>query len=76
MIHKRHQNLKEMLLGDIATKVMSGVVDERYVKRTKKKLCHCHSSHKINGQCLYGDQCETTGVIYKIRCTCCQAYYR
>ena len=46
MINKRHQNLKEMLLGDIATKVTSGIVivEAGYAKKTKKKLCNCRSS--------------------------------
>ena len=75
MVYKRHQNLKEMLLGDIATKVMRDIEEAGYLKKTSKKLCHCRPSFKIDGRCPYDDQCETTGVIYKISCKCCEAFY-
>jgi cell pole-organizing protein PopZ len=75
MIHKRHQNLKEMLLGDIATKVTSGIVEAGYAKKTKKKLCNCRSSCKVDGECLYGENCELKCVIYKITCKCCRDFY-
>ena len=48
MINKRHQHLKEMLLGDIATKVTSGIVEAGYAKKTKRKLCNCRSSNKVH----------------------------
>ena len=75
MIHKRHQNLKEMLLGDIATKVTSGIVEAGYAKKTKKKLCNCRSLNKVNGRCLYNENCELRCVIYKITCKCCEDFY-
>ena len=37
MIHKCHQNLKEMLLADINSKCRRGVEEVGYVKKTKKK---------------------------------------
>lgn len=75
MLHKRHQNLKEMLLGDIATKVMKGVSPTEYVKATQKKKCSCRQSSKVDGKCLWNEECETTGVIYKITCKCCNDFY-
>jgi hypothetical protein len=75
MVHKRHQNLKEMLLGDIQRKVSRGVVSAEYEKKTRKKKCNCRSSHKVDGQCIYGEECETCSVVYKVTCLCCGDYY-
>ena len=75
MTHKRHMNLKEMLLGDITKKIMQGIDDYEYVKKTKKGKCNCRSTHKPNGECLYKEECETKAVIYKISCKCCNSFY-
>ena len=76
MVTKRHQNLKEMLLGDIQQKCMKNIQPEAYVKATAKGRCNCRSTHKIGGQqCHYKEECETTGVIYRITCKCCNAFY-
>ena len=75
MLNKRHQNLKEMLLGDIATKVMKGIQPTEYVKATRKKKCNCRQSSKVDGKCLWNEECETTGVIYKATCKICDDFY-
>ena len=75
MVKKRHMNLKEMLLGDAANKCMIGVVDAEYAKKTKKKKCTCRASHRPDGECLYGEECEKQASIYKIICKCCDSHY-
>ena len=72
MVYKRHNNLKEMLLGDIQQKCMMGIKTAEYVKKTRKKKCSCR--HKVDGRCLYREECETAGAIYKITCKCCQDF--
>jgi len=73
MVKKRHQNLKEMLLGDLQAKVMQGIEIQPTTKSQKK--CRCHKSHHVNGRCLYKGECETPSVIYKLTCKCCGDYY-
>ena len=76
MIKKRHQNLKEMLLSDAQHKIMKSVVPHLYQKNTENGKCTCRSTHKIGGtECHYKEECETTAVVYKIKCKCCGAYY-
>jgi len=50
-----------------------GIESVEYAKRTRKKKYSCH--HKVDRRCLYREECETTCVIYKITCKCCQDYY-
>ena len=47
---KRHQNVREMLLGDMQVKVMQGI--EVRPSTTSTKKCHCHAPHKVDGRCL------------------------
>jgi len=75
MVYKRHLNLKEMLLGDLHNKCMRGVDTAEHAKKTRKKKCTCRSSHLVNGQCIYGEECETEAVIYKVTCKCCGEIY-
>ena len=51
---------------------MMGIETAKYAKKTRKKKCSCR--HKVDGRCLYGEEYETAGVIYKISCKCCQDF--
>ena len=73
MVYKRHQNVKEMLLGDLQTKTLRGIVTVEYEKKTRKGKCTCRE--KVNGQCIYKSECETVGVVYQITCKCCDSIY-
>ena len=54
---------------------MRNITEAEYVKRTQSKKCNCRSTHKPSGRCMYREECETTGVIYKITCKDCGDYY-
>ena len=51
MVNKCHQNLKEMLLGDITHKCMRNIAEFEYMKRTQIKKCNCRSTYKPSGRC-------------------------
>ena len=78
-VNKRHTNLKQMLLGDLKMKVMADIEDAT----TKTLPCNCPKSFlhwkEKEGKKEYsygGDlQCKTAGMIYKLRCKCCNKFY-
>ena len=66
IVHKCHNNLKEMLLGDIQQKGMMGIETAKYAKKIRKKKSSC--CHDVDDHCLYREGCETACVIYEITC--------
>ena len=70
MCYKRHQNLQELLLADAQAKLM-----HRVVEKDEQEPCNCPATHVVNGQRLFGEDCQKSGVIYKVTCKCCGAYY-
>ena len=66
-----------MLLGDAQEKCMRNIVSFDWWKKTKKgkAKCNCDPETKVNGECLWGEECLTEGIIYRIECRCCGQYY-
>ena len=72
MCYRRHRNLREYLLADANAKLMRNIVDED----TKPQACNCQQRvRNSSGECIFGGQCRTAGVVYKITCKCCGDYY-
>ena len=71
MVFKRHNNFKEMLLGDLQSKLMRSVADGSYIltKAGNPKGCTCQI--KVNGECIYGEECNQSSLIYRLTCKCC-----
>jgi len=63
MCHKRHRNTKEILLADLDRKVMKGVDYILPKEKYYKPKCACRGT-KVNGKCLYNEQCKQPAVIY------------
>ena len=61
MVYKHHTNLKDMLLADLHLKVMHGM----FCSVTKPKKCNCRDNSKVNGQYMFGGECQTGNLIYK-----------
>ena len=62
MCHKRHTNLKEMLLADCARKVNQGLSKW---KKKPDQICNCQGT-KVNGKCVFDKQCLIENVIYRV----------
>ena len=75
MVFKRHNNFKEMLLGDLQSKLMRSVADGSYIltKAGNPKGCTCQI--KVNGECMYSEECNQSSLIYKLTCKYCSDYY-
>jgi hypothetical protein len=75
IVHKRHNNLKEMLLGDLQSKLMRTVADGSFTltKAGLPKGCTCQI--KVNGKCMFDKECNESSLIYKFACKCCGDYY-
>ena len=75
MCHGRHLNLKERFIADCTQKVFANVKYVPSVKSGKEfdqkktaKLykCACKST-KVDGKCMFNEQCKTEAIIYKVQ---------
>ena len=72
MVYKQHTILKEMLLADLHPEVMHGFLDTI----AAPKDYNCHTNSKVNGQCMFGGECQTVNVIYKTTVLLDGKYYK
>ena len=75
MCHGRHPNLKESIIADCTRKVFANVTyvptdrtdEELDPKKTIKFYkCACKNT-KVDGKCMFNEQCKTEAIIYKIQ---------
>ena len=76
MCHGRHPNLhvKESFFADCTRKVFANVTyvptdqsDEEFDQKKAVKFykCACKST-KVDGKCMFNEQCKTEAIIYKV----------
>ena len=72
MSYHRFSNLREIVQGDLVSKLKKGVVSMDFVDRP----CNCYKSTKdSNGMCVYGGKCRRSTVVYKATCKVCNMCY-
>jgi hypothetical protein len=76
VVHSRHTNLQEKLLGDLKHKLLLDITDADYGTRP----CNCPQQFLVDGKCAFGNDssCRTAGVVYKISCCAsanCHCFY-
>ena len=64
-VHHRFQNLTETFQGDLAGKLMKGIVDQE----GEPLPCNCNAQTKSeDGKCIYNGLCRVQMTIYDLKC--------
>ena len=71
MSYHKFSNLREILQGDLTSKLISPVQSLHF----KDNPCNCKTETKADGECIYGGNCCKHMLIYKATCQCCGKYY-
>jgi len=71
MSYHKFSNLRETFQKDLTKKTMNGIESKDF----ENKGCKCFEKTKVNGECLYGEECSKCCVIYKATCKCCNVFY-
>ena len=62
--YHKFPNLRELLQGDLTTKLMEHIGSKDFERRE----CNCTTASKVDGVCIYGGNCRESMVIYKATC--------
>ena len=71
MSYHKFPNMGENLQGDLTSKLMEGIGLNDF----QKLKCNCNKNTKMNGECIYGDNCRASMVVYKAESKCCGKVY-
>ena len=71
MSYHRFNNLAELLNGDIGAKIGQGI----FFKYLMDIAFNCSLPSKVNRKCVYKGKCRSEYIIYKIKCSICDAIY-
>ena len=71
MSYHRFNNLAKSLNGDLTAKIGQGILSKDLTYRT----CNCSLPSKVNGKCVYEGKCRSKYLIYKLKCSMCDAIY-
>ena len=71
MSYHRFNNLAELLNGDLAAKIGR----EIFSKDSMDRKCNFSLPSKVNGKCVYEDKFRSLCIIYKLKCSMCDAIY-
>ena len=71
MSHHRFNNLAELLNGNLAATIGRGIFSKYLMDRE----CNCSLPSKVNGKCVYEGQWRSKCIIYKVKCSTCDAIY-
>ena len=71
MSYHKFSNLREILQGDLNSKLMRGIGSKDF----EDLPCNCSATSKSNGACVYNGKCRQYVVIYKAICKDCNAFY-
>ena len=77
MVDGCHKNPFKMLLVNAQEKSMRNILwlSREWMNKIKNNKCTCNEEARVEGECLWGKEYETPGVIYKIICKCYNQYY-
>ena len=64
-------NLAELLIGDLATKIGRGIFSKDLMDRE----CKCSLPSKVNRKCFYEGKCRYKFIIYGVKFSMCDAIY-
>ena len=71
MSYHRFNNLAELLNRDLAAKIGRGIFSKDLMDRE----CNCSLPFRGNRKCVYEDKCRSMCLIYKVKCSMCDAIY-
>ena len=71
MSYNRFTNLAELLNGDFAAKIGRGI----FSKDLMDRKYNCSHPSKVNGKCVYECKYRSQCIIYKVKCSMCDAIY-
>ena len=71
MSYHRFHNLEELLNGNLAAKIGRGI----FSKDLMDRKYNCSLPSKVNGKCVYEGKCQYRCIIYKVKCSMCDAIY-
>jgi predicted GIY-YIG superfamily endonuclease len=71
MAYQQFTNLRERFSGDLTGKLNAGLKPLDLMSRP----CNCNSRSKVNGQCVFNEQCRAKVLVYKVTCLCCNLVY-
>ena len=71
MSYHRFNNWAELINRDLAEKIRLGKVSKYKMDRE----CNCSLPSKVNGKCVYKGKCWSEYIIYKVKCSICDAIY-
>ena len=71
MYYLEFNNLDELLNWDLATKIGMGILSKYLMNRE----CNCSLPSKVNANCVYEGKLRYKCLIYKVKCSICDAVY-
>ena len=71
MSYHKFSNLREILSGDLVSKLLKGVESIDFMDRD----CNCNARTKVNGVCAFGGDCRKSIVVYQAECKTCGHSY-
>ena len=71
MSYHKFPNLGKIFGGDLSGKLMREVKSVDFMDRP----CNCSVVSKVDGKCIFGDNCRKSIVVYKCECTICGKFY-
>ena len=72
MSYHGFNNLAELLNGDLVAKIRRGILSKDLMDRE----CNCSLPSKFSGKCVYEGKCRNKCLIYKVKCSMCDAIYK
>ena len=69
--YHRFANLRGIFQSNLNKKLIEGVISRDFCDLE----CNCNKLSKVDGRCIFGDDCRKSCVVYKVTCRECDEFY-
>ena len=71
MSYHKFSNLNEIFQGDLNNKLTNKITSKDFMDLN----CNCQTNSKVNGKCIYNENCRKSIIVYKANCKLCGCFY-